>query len=72
MGWLFSDSAISPADETASTSAPSGSNSCESGLSGRVVNSCSGLPSQAALYTIILSSGAKRAERTMPRRNVSG
>ena len=48
-GLLCSASSISPDPDTASTSAPFGSNNCDCGLSGRVVYKSSGLPSHAAL-----------------------
>ena len=43
----------------------------DSGASGRAVNTSTGFPCHAALYRIVCPSGAKRADRMLPRRKVS-
>src|SRR5882757_7259003 len=54
-------------DRTIAFSNPSG---VDSTVSVRTEKSSAGLPSQAALYTTVFPSGAKRADSTFPRREV--
>ena len=67
-----SDSASSPRDEMPSTSAPVRPSARDSRESRRAENTSGGVPSQAAPYTTVPPSGAKRAVNTEPRLNVSG
>ena len=67
----FSDTAISPDGDTASTSAFVSPKGRDSGLSSRETNTSMGRPSQFAEYRIVCPSGANRAEPIAPRRNVS-
>src|SRR2546426_7125145 len=60
---LPSSTAISPEADIESTSAFCSPKGRDSGLSGRVENSSTGLSSQAALYKTVLPSGANRAMR---------
>ncbi len=66
-----SDTAMSPDFEIDRTSAPVRPKGRDSGLSGRPTKISIGLPSQAAEYMMVCPSGAKRAEKICPRRNVS-
>src|SRR5262245_30036589 len=63
--------ASSPVGETPKRLALFNPNGRDSGLSGRVRKTSIGLFSQAAPYTTVWPSGAKRAVQTVPRRNVS-
>jgi hypothetical protein len=62
---------MSPDFEIARISAPTNPKGRDSGLSGRPTKISMGFPSHAAEYTTVCPSGANRAERIAPRRNVS-
>ena len=68
---LSSRTAISPVEETDINCVRLRPIDRDSGASGRAVKTSTGLPCHAALYRMVWPSGAKRAERMLPRRKVS-